>query len=205
MSKFIDLTGKPHGKFTPLERVINESGKQTLWRCLCAWGNERVVAAGNLRSGAVKSCGCDKREIASKRATKHGLSKHPAYESYSCAKQRCTNPKHKNYGEYGRRGIEFRLPPIADFWATLGDTWFEGATLERIDNNGHYELGNVRWATRREQCLNTRNSRKLTLNGVTKNLCQWAEHLGINQASLRERLRKWPMEKALTTPKLNNS
>lgn len=205
MNKRINETGTRYGKLTAVEYVGKGKAGQSMWRCVCICGAERTVAAGNLRSGSVKSCGCDKHSIAVQRATKHNLSKHPAYESYSCAKQRCTNVKHKNYIEYGGRGIEFRLPPIGKFWAELGATWFKGATLERIDNNGHYELGNVRWATRKEQCLNTRNSRKLTSNGVTKNLCQWAEDLGINPSTLRERLQKWSMEKALTTPKLSNS
>ena len=171
------------------------------WLCLCDCGKTCVRTGGALRSGIAKSCGCLRHDVAVERATKHGLCGHPAHESYSGAKQRCCNPKHKNYPQYGGRGIEFRLPPLDEFWELMGSSWFKGATLERIDNDAHYEIGNVRWATRREQCLNTRRARKITFNGVTKNLCEWAEDLNINQSSLRERIERWGLERALTTPK----
>lgn len=86
----------------------------------------------------------------------------------------------------------------------MGDSWFKGASIDRIDVNGDYEIGNVRWATRKEQSLNTRNSVILTHNGVAKNLSLWAEELGVNSSSLRERIEKWGVEKALSTPRQEN-
>lgn len=132
------------------------------------------------------------------------MSEHPAMYSYKGAKSRCRNEKHKDFSYYGGRGIKFLLPRFQEFWQIMGDSWFKGASIDRIDVNGDYEIGNVRWATRKEQSLNTRNSVILTHNGVAKNLSLWAEELGVNSSSLRERIEKWGVEKALSTPRKEN-
>jgi hypothetical protein len=74
--------------------------------------------------------------------------------------------------------------------------------IERVDNNGDYCPKNCRWATHTEQMRNTRRTRLLTLDGITKPLTQWAEELGIKPKSLRARIddNGWSVERALTTP-----
>lgn len=79
------------------------------------------------------------------------------YESYKSAKKRC-KPSYEQHKDYHDRGICFRLPPFREFLAVLGPRP-ENFSLERIDNNGHYEIGNVKWATRSEQ---NKNRRKFT-------------------------------------------
>jgi len=86
----------------------------------------------------------------------HGLRRKKIYLSYHGAKQRCNNPNAPRYEDYGGRGIEFRFKSIVELFNYLGDRP-EGLTLDRIDNDGHYEIGNVRWATYSEQ---NRNQRK---------------------------------------------
>lgn len=80
----------------------------------------------------------------------------PEYAVYSTAKQRCTNPHVKCYPDYGGRGIEFRFASFKEFLAAVGRRPTEFHTLDRIDPDGHYESGNLRWETRKVQAKNRR-------------------------------------------------
>jgi hypothetical protein len=83
------------------------------------------------------------------------MSRTREYQSYQAAKNRCTNPHHPSFANYGGRGIEFRYTSVEAFFADLGSRP-EGRTLDRIDVNGHYEIGNLHWATPKEQANNRR-------------------------------------------------
>lgn len=199
MAKIKDEVGNRYGRLTVLHAGKMHRNLQH-WVCLCDCGRTSdPISGASLRHGITKSCGCLKKINCASRT--HGMTGHPALESYKGAKARCTNPSNTSFDYYGGKGIEFRLPPFQEFWAKLGQSWFVGATLERKENDGHYELGNVVWATRAEQNLNTRRSVMLTLDGETKNLSTWAAEIGINLTTLRERIQKWGVELALTTPK----
>jgi hypothetical protein len=84
------------------------------------------------------------------------LLKHtPEYVAYHHAMARCTKPNHKDWKYYGGRGIQFRFTSFRQFFVELGPRP-DGKSLDRVNNNGHYEPGNVRWATRTEQNRNQR-------------------------------------------------
>jgi hypothetical protein len=90
----------------------------------------------------------------------HGLTRNngkrtPEYQAYAGAKHRCTNPNSKNFKHYGARGIRFLFTSFEQFFAELGPRP-NGLELDRVDNDGHYEPGNVRWATSSQQKLNRR-------------------------------------------------
>jgi|SRR5579883_485126 len=93
-------------------------------------------------------------------AKKHGLYGTPEYHAYQMAKYRCTNPKCQAWDNYGGRGIKFLFTSIEQFMAELGPRPGPGYSLDRINNNGHYAPGNVRWATRAEQHANQRRGNR---------------------------------------------
>ena len=87
---------------------------------------------------------------------RHGMSTTPEYRAYIGAKVRCTNPKNLVWKHYGGRGIRFKFTSFEQFFAELGYRP-KGKSLDRKNNNGHYELGNVKWSTKSEQDRNRRN------------------------------------------------
>jgi hypothetical protein len=116
--------------------------------------------------------------------------------------QRCFNPKHPQYADYGGRGItvcvEWRT--YADFAKDMGHS-SGGLTLDRIDNNKGYCKANCRWATRVQQMRNVRRNSLLTFQGQTCCISEWSERLGINAMTINTRLRRgWGTERALSTP-----
>jgi len=84
------------------------------------------------------------------------VSKTPEYRAYQDAKQRCTNPNSGRWYTHGGRGIQFLFNNFGEFFEAVG-TRPKGMTLDRIDNDGHYEAGNLRWATPSQQMSNRRN------------------------------------------------
>lgn len=83
------------------------------------------------------------------------------YNIWTSMLARCENPKHEQFGDYGGRGISVceRWHHFAHFYADMGPRP-TGLTLDRIDNDGHYEPGNVRWATWQEQAKSRRPARR---------------------------------------------
>ena len=74
--------------------------------------------------------------------------------AYSNAIQRCTDPMHPYFARYGGRGIEFRFKSFDEFIQHIGAKPSANLSLDRINNDGHYEIGNVRWATQEQQLAN---------------------------------------------------
>lgn len=91
--------------------------------------------------------------------TKEWKSKTPEYRAYIDAKRRCNNPNSCRYYTHGGRGIKFLFKSFDEFFAAVGPRP-EGLTLDRIDNDGHYEAGNLRWATPSQQVSNRRRYTK---------------------------------------------
>jgi len=116
-------------------------------------------------------------------------------------KSRCYNPRSSDFKYYGGRGIcvcdEWKNFENFHAWA-LCNGYEDGLTIERKDNNGNYKPNNCKWATMKEQGNNKRNNIKITLNGQTKTLGQWADDVGISAQCLRSRLRRgWSEDKTL--------
>lgn len=139
------------------------------YRCRCQCGKECEVLYSHLRSGGTASCGCFRREQAAEFFTTHGesRSKHgnpkptPEYSAYQGAKARCTNPNLAGWKHYGGRGIRFLFESFEEFLACVGRRPSADHSLDRVDVNGNYEAGNLRWASKKEQSQNRRNRRRI--------------------------------------------
>ncbi len=120
---------------------------------------------------------------------RHGGYRCPAYYSWSLMLTRCRNRNCPSYPNYGGRGITVceRWSSFSNFREDMGDRP-NGKTLDRIDNDGNYEPGNVRWATRAEQSRNTRRNRIFSIGGQSQCLRDWALEVGLNYETLRSRL-----------------
>lgn len=135
------------------------------------------------------------------RATTHGMRHTPEYETFYHAKYRCTKPTDSRYSDYGGRGIEFRFDTFEEFFAELGLRPSASHSVNRIDNNGHYEKGNVEWATKDTQANNTRANKFWTYQGKTQTHIQWCREFGLKHPTLIQRLKSgWSEEKAFLTP-----
>lgn len=187
--------------------VLEESGKNKtgvrIWNCLCSCGNEKLVLQNSLVTGNTKSCGCLKKEQASKTRTTHGMHKTKMYKSWVNMKSRCDNNKDKGYKNYGGRGIGYdsTWESFEVFLEDMGERP-TGLTLDRIDNDKGYSKENCHWVTQKEQSRNRRSNVIISYNGETKCIMEWAEELGINYTTLLGRINRlqWSVEKALTTP-----
>lgn len=179
--------------------VINEDkirrDNKVYLLCRCECGTQKEVIIKNLRSGTSRSCGCERSKNLIKRNTKHGKRFTKTWRAWHSMKNRCYNKNFTQYKNYGGRGIEvcdeWRSSFVA-FYDHVGDAP-EGKTLDRIDNNGNYEPGNVRWSTYKEQCQNKGNNCKI--NGVC--ISQISKSLGGGHSLVAKRLsRGWDTDRA---------
>lgn len=157
MRQVIDLTGKTFGIMTVLgkdESAPKGSGCKSHWIVLCRCGVERSIRSDVLRHHKQQSCGCLKGTN-NPRAT--GLPKQ-MFQRWINMMRRCYSPSEKDAKNYKDRGIivspEWHDP--RKFYEDMGDPPFEGATLDRINNDLGYWKANCRWATRSMQNKNRR-------------------------------------------------
>ena len=118
-------------------------------------------------------------------------------------KARCHRESHPSYSKYGGIGITVceRWHVYFNFLADMGERP-TGMQIDRINLSAEYSPDNCKWSTLEEKGSKRKTNRWLTANGETRTLKQWEDHLGIDHVTLWERMQKWPLEKALTTPKL---
>lgn len=194
-----DHTGKIFGRLTTVKRV---GGTPTKYLCSCTCGNSTEVVFFRLSSGATKSCGCLAAEMVSARKTTHGMSLTPEYVAWGSMWSRCTDVNNHAYAAYKDRRPPEEWRDFTVFLAHVGLKPSPEHSLDRVDNDKPYGPGNVRWATHKEQCNNTKANRLITYNGKTQTMTQWARDVGLNPRTLKSRLNSlgWSIEKALTTP-----
>lgn len=137
------------------------------------------------------------------RPMKHGKCKTTEYRIWLQMRDRCRNPNCPGFGRYGGRGIQV-CPEWDDFLVFLKDMGPRPSpkhSIERKDNDGNYEPDNCIWGTRHQQNSNKVTSVRLSLNGRSFTVSEWASLLRVNTRSLFLRVQRgWSAEKALTTP-----
>jgi hypothetical protein len=201
----IDLCGQRFGRLVVQRRKGSDKHQHALWECLCDCGKNCVKTTGTLRVGDARSCGCYNIDVCRQRFMKHGGVGTVEYAAWMNMVSRCCTPTHPSYRRYGGRGIRVCESWRHDFMAFLrsvGKRPNAQVTLERKDNEGNYEPGNVCWATHAEQSRNKRNNVRITFDGRTQCLTDWAKETGINVNTLGARLHRlgWSVKEALSTP-----
>jgi len=204
-----DYTGQKFNRLTAVRfshlQTFPCGKRQQVWEFTCVCGKSTKALINLVKRGHTRSCGCYQAERKIQAHLKHGDNrqcfKHPLYIVWSGIKQRCEEVGYRRYADWGGRGIKVLWESYEHFKADMLPTYKPGLQIERKDNDGHYCKENCTWATRKEQCLNKRNKRILTLNGVSMNLSLWTEKLGWPRGRIEGRLKLgWSVEEALTTP-----
>lgn len=201
------LNGRVFGRLTVSDSSATTPGerKRTICTCVCSCGNILTVLADALRSGNTKSCGCLRREVAAKQSATHGKSRSPEYRIRLGMIGRCENTNYTSYHHYGSRGITV-CPSWREsfeaFFADMGPRPSASHELERRDNNIGYTPDNCYWATRQEQCNNTRHNRYVTWRGETHTTAEWSRLLSIPRTVITNRLyRQWSLDRVFAKPK----
>lgn len=193
MPAFKDLTGLTLGK----HRVVEYAGKYkhggALWKCECLVCGKEYLARGDI-AAKPRACSrkCSTPTGFDHHKTTHGLTSrrnpNPDAALWANIKQRCYNPKSSAYYRYGGRGVTMADEWINDmesfvkYVSALPNHGAAGYSLDRIDNDKGYEPGNVRWATKREQMLNTSRNVRVEWEGKCLTLSEWDEAYGYKKA-----------------------
>lgn len=154
----------------------------------CSCGGETVISFHHLKNKKRLTCGCR-----GSGETKVSVSEEKAIRNIWWGMMfRCYNEKCVHYQNYGGRGIIVaeRWHDFDGFFSDMGLRPGKNFTLERIDNSSGYRPDNVRWAIRADQAANRRSSQHMTAFGKTQILQQWAREYGLNQNTIKARLRK---------------
>ena len=192
-----DLTGARFGDLVVVSREAS-AGKSVAWSCLCDCGRATSVYGQNLRTGSVRSCGCNAHPA------KHGASGTRIYQTWASMFARCNSPSYHARRAYAGKGIfvcvEWHDFPAFQVWAE-SNGYRDDLTIDRIDSSKPYEPENCRFVTAAEQQRNKTNHRLLTHAGRTLTLTEWAEETRMAKNVLHNRLsRGWTIERAITTP-----
>lgn len=204
MNKRTELAGRRVGLLTAIYMIQN-SDPET-WHCVCDCGNTVDVSRRVLLRGTRQSCGCaynmDSREKMRSSRLKHGKYGTRLYNVYYGMIQRCYYEKHIDHEWYASRGIG-----VCDEWRENFDAFYDWAistgyrqslSLDRVDNDLGYSPDNCRWSTPKEQANNRRSNIRVTYNGETKTLKQWAEESGVKYGTVYYRYKHGlPFDKVL--------
>lgn len=209
----IKQSNRPRSVITPGQRFARlvflyevepvKERRMGLFQCDC--GKKTITQIHGVRYGNARSCGCLVNEFIASVNFKHGEgSKTSEFNIWSGMRERCSNPNHVGYKNYGGRGIT-----VCDRWANsyinfLADMGRRPSlkhSINRIDNDGNYCPENCEWTTQKRQGGNTRLTIFLVINGVRKALRDWADEVGIPAKTVWQRMKNgWSADRAVFEP-----
>ena len=213
---FKDLTGQRFGKLVALEVVRHKNYNHWLYQCDCGNTCRKCPSdvMKSIKKGRTPSCGCYTKELYAQHSGTHRMSRHPLYAIWRSMKQRCTQPNHKAWHNYGGLGItvcQRWLDSFENFRDDMFPTYQRGLDLDRINNDGNYEPKNCRWVSRKQNTNNRRKSVRITLQDGTKvTVSEFSKMFGVKLSTVWYRLSKgvtMPQlaEKAFLTRKFKTS
>lgn len=154
-----DITGQRFGRLLVLKLHDHPKAGQYRYICQCDCGSPPKILTGANIKYAARSCGCGLTESRGGNLRTHGMTGTPEHRAWRAMIQRCLYPREQNYRYYGGRGIavcpEWQHDFLA-FYRHIGPKPGPGYSVDRINNEGNYEPGNVRWLTMKQQCQNRR-------------------------------------------------
>lgn len=174
------------------------------YKCRCDCGRTRNIRVYDLTKS--KTTACRSCSLSATKRT-HGMVNTSEYNSWSHMIQRTTNPKNKDYKNYGGRGItvcDLWRDSFEAFYMMMGPKPSPDYTIERVDYNKGYEPGNCTWASREDQTRNKRDNIHVELFGDRLTVSQWGrdERTPVDAQTIYKRIaRGWDPVEAVTTPK----
>jgi len=192
MRPFTDITGQLFGYLTVLEKSNNPKYSRAHFLCQCRCGIKKVISGTELRLKRTRSCGCSKATFLSQAMSFHGMSRTLIYSKWAKMIGRCHNPKYPSYLRYGARGIKVceDWHKFNNFFNDMGEPPTPRHSIERINNDGNYEPGNCKWATRKEQANNRSDNILIEFNGQKKTVAQWSDQFSMSRTMLYQRIHR---------------
>jgi hypothetical protein len=195
-----DMTGRKFGRLTVAGYAGRNARGGSQWLCECECGSEIISRQRSLQSGSTRSCGCLHSDV----VIKHADSNSTEYRTWDSMKRRCYNPRTKHFEHYGGRGIK-----VCDRWRDSYEAFLEDMgrrpsskhSLDRIKNDGDYELSNCRWTLQVIQIRNRSIAVTFEWQGRSYSQMELSELSGIPFGTLRSRLKRgWPLDRSMNTP-----